>query len=627
MKQTITIIMMLLAVCTVWGQSRKELADKAFENKEYWAAIQQYQKHLEKDRNPGEKGSVYFNIAESYRHLLQYKEALDWYNKAEGAQYDQPILHFQKGRTLLNLGEYEKAKVALDKFLALQPNDKDGVRLKSNVDFALGVKNDAPPLFTVVNEQLLNTSFSDYGAYKFEDKVIFTSSRQEEGGDSKTYQVDGQGFSSFFLANYNAESKTWDKPNKLASISSSFNDGVFTFSPDTKTAYFTQCSGEKGEKCRIMESKYDAGSKTWSAPQPIYFPGEQVEMVHPTVSKDGNWLWVTSRKAEGKGGSDIWALERHGLGWKEPVNVEAINTEYNEAYPVYYNDTTLYFSSNGHVGMGGLDLFVSIKRNGQWTKPTNLRTPFNSSADDFLLVYGKNKEEGYFSSNRNGGKGSDDIYSFYLTPIILTVKGNVKDVDGNGPLKGAVVVLTGSDGSVDSTLTDANGNYSFTLDKNIDYKINVNTPQYFGDSRKLTTQGELYSKEFSKKGGYDYDFSLLKIPKEEITIDDIYYDYNSAVLRTESLSSLDKLVKLLDDSPEVQVLINSHSDERGDDKYNLKLSEERAKSVVDYLISKGINPSRLTSKGWGETALLVKKAQTEEEHQKNRRTTFKVVNQ
>lgn len=627
MKPTTIIILMLLTVCTAWGQSKKEMADKAFENKEYWAAIELYQKHLEKERNPGQNPELYFNVAESYRHVLQYKEALEWYNKAESAQFELPILHFQKGRVLLNLGEYAKAKEALDKFLALQPNDKDGLRLKTSADFALGMKNDPPSLFTVVNEQLLNTSMSDYGAYYFEDKVVFTSSRMEEGGDNKTYMVDGQGFSSFYLANYNKEGKTWDKPAKLGSISSTYNDGVFTFSPDTKTAYFTQCSADKGEKCRIMESKYDVASKSWSAPQPINVAGEQVEMVHPTVSKDGNWLWVTSRKAEGKGGSDIWLLERRGLGWLAPVNVDAINTEYNEAYPVYYNDTTLYFSSNGHTGMGGLDLFVSIKRDGQWTKPTNLRAPFNSSADDFLIVHGKSKEEGYFSSNRNGGKGSDDIYSFFVTPITLTVNGSVKDVDGKGPLSGVKVLLTASDGTVDSTLTDGLGNYSFNLDKNLDYKINVNLPEYFGDSRKLSTQGELYSKEFSKLKGYDYDFALLRIPKEEITIDDIYYDYNSAVLRAESMGSLDKLVKLLDDSPDVQVLINSHSDERGDDKYNLTLSEERAKSVVDYLISKGINPARLTSKGWGETALLVKKATTEEEHQKNRRTTFKVVNQ
>ncbi len=627
MKSTIIIILMLLTVCTVWGQSKKELADQAFEHKEYYTAIELYQKHLEKSKQPEKDAEVFFNLGESHRNLLQYKEALDWYNKAEGAQYALPHLHFQKGRVLLNLGEYAKAKESLDKFLALQPNDKDGLRVKNNVDFALSVKNDPQPLFTVVNEQLLNTSMSDYGAYYFEDKVIFTSSRMEEGGDPKTYKVDGQGFSHFYAVKYNNENKTWDKPSQLSGVSSAFNDGVFTFSPDTKTAYFSQCSGDKGEKCRVMESRYDAGAKTWSEPKPIQFSGDQVEMVHPTVSKDGNWLWVTSRKAEGKGGSDIWLLERQGLGWHAPVNVEGINTEFDEAYPVYANDTTLYFSSNGHVGMGGLDLFVSIKRNGQWSKPTNMRTPFNSNADDFLLVHGKNKEEGYFSSNRNGGKGSDDIYSFYTTPVFITVKGTVKDVDGMTPLSGVKVILTASDGTVDSTLTDANGNYSFTLNKNLDYKINVILPEYFGDSRTLSTQGELYSKEFSKSTGYDFDFALMRIPKTEITIDDIYYDYNSAILRPESLGNLDKLAKLLEDSPEVQVMINSHSDDRGDDQYNLTLSEERAKSVVDYLISKGINPTRLTSKGWGETTLLVKKAVTEEEHQQNRRTTFKVVNQ
>jgi len=199
-------------------------------------------------------------------------------------------------------------------------------------------------------------------------------------------------------------------------------------------------------------------------------------------------------------------------------------------------------------------------------------------------------------------------------------------VDGNKPLAGAKVVLTATDGTSDTTYTNANGEYAFTLNKDKDYKINVIAPGYFGDSRKLTTQGELYSKEFSKANGQNYDFIIKRIPKEEIKIEDIFYDYDSYNLREESKPSLDKLVKLLEDTPNALVQLNSHTDERGKFDYNMKLSENRAKSVVEYLVSKGISQGRLTAKGFASSQPVVKDAKTEEDHQKNRRTTFQVLN-
>lgn len=610
------------------AQSQKELADKDFENGKYQLAIAQYQKHLDKKRNAGNKGEVYYKIAESYQSLLQYKEALEWYNRAESAQYDLTAMHYQKGRTLLNLGEYEKAKTSLARFLELQEGDVDAIRLMKSADFALSTKNDPPPFHGFGNEQLINSPQSDYGAYYFNTDIIFTSSRIDAVGGNKTYDVDGQGFSSFYSSSYDNTDKTWKKAKKLEAISSALNDGVFTYSSKSKTAYFGQCSGEKGAFCKIMQAKYDAETGVWTKPEEISYAGKRIEMVHPSVSESGDKLYFVSRNAEnGFGGSDIWLLEKKGEGWGEVQIVEGINTTYDEAYPVLHDDNTLYFSSKGYIGMGGLDLFVSEKVNGKWTAPVNLRPPFNSSADDFLLVQKKDKSAGYFSSNRLGGTGSDDIYSFYLKPVDLIVKGNVKDADLGTGLEGATVYLTVNGKAIDSTLTDANGDYQFTLDSDLDYKLKLNKPEYFGDSRGLSTIGEKYSKTFSKDNGYNFDFELMRIPKEEITIEDIYYDYNSFTLRDNSKESLNKLVKLLEDSPEVEVMINSHTDDRGNPKYNLDLSQKRAQSVVDYLIEKGINPARLESKGWGKTALLVKNAKTEEEHQQNRRTTFKVLNQ
>jgi outer membrane protein OmpA-like peptidoglycan-associated protein len=349
-------------------------------------------------------------------------------------------------------------------------------------------------------------------------------------------------------------------------------------------------------------------------------------MGQPSISSDGKQLYFASRMEGSTGGSDVWVTTYNGSQWGEPQNLgTTINTEFDEMFPVVFHDSILYFSSEGNIGYGGLDLFYSVKSNGTWGKPVNLKAPFNSSADDFAIVYNNDKSAGYFSSNRTGGAGSDDIYSFFLTPVNLTVKGRVTDVDGGNALVNAMVILSSADGN-DTTYTNANGEYTFVLDKDKDYKINVISPGYFGDSRRLTTQGEKFSKEFSKANGNNYDFSIKKIPKTEIKIENIYYDYDSYNLRDESKPELDKLVKLLEDTPDANVQINSHTDERGKFDYNMKLSENRAKSVVDYLIEKGISPGRLSSKGFASSQPVIKNAKTEEEHQMNRRTTFQVLN-
>ena len=456
---------------------------------------------------------------------------------------------------------------------------------------------------------------------------MFTSSRMEEKGED-IYSYDGQGFSDLYQTAYFKEDKTWSKPKKISSLSSGANDGVLAYSAKTKTIYFTRCNDGKGKDnfCRIYESNYDDATNVFETPKAISLSFEQkADMEQPSISADGNKLYFVSKMEGGVGGSDIWYCRKNGNSWDAPVNAgNVINTEFDEMFPVAY-DSALIYSSEGNVGFGGLDLFSSVFSEAGWSKPQNLKTPFNSSADDFYFALNSDGKSGYFSSNRKDGVGGDDIYSFFLTPVNLTVKGRVTDVDNNSPLAGAAVVLTAFDGTTDTTTTNANGEYTFTLDADKDYKINVLNPGYFGDSRKLSTQGEKFSKEFSKANGQNYDFAIKKIPKTEIRIDNIYYDLDSYVLREESKPSLDKLVKILEDTPDAFVQINSHTDERGKHEYNITLSDNRAKSVVEYLVSKGISPTRLTSKGFGFTQPVVKSAKTEEEHQQNRRTAFQVV--
>ena len=456
---------------------------------------------------------------------------------------------------------------------------------------------------------------------------MFASSRMEEKS-AAVYSFDGQGFSDLYQAAYFKEDKTWSKAKKLETLSSEKNDGVLSYCEKTKTVYYTHCNDGKSKNnfCKIYEASYDDAANIFGTPKPISLSFTQKgDMEQPAISADGSKLYFASRVEGGLGGSDIWVTKKNGDTWDEPVNLGSnINTEFDEMFPVM-RDSVLYFSSEGFTGYGGLDLFSSVYANGTWSKAQNLKTPFNSSADDFSVAYNNDNKSGYFSSNRTGGLGGDDIYSFFLTPVNLVVKGRVTDADNTSPLAGATVVLTTADGKTDTTTTNANGEYNFNLDADKDYKINVVNPGYFGDSKKLTTQGEKFSKEFSKANGNNYDFSIKKIPKTEVKIENIYYDLDSFVLRGESKPSLDKLVKILEDTPDAFVQINSHTDERGKELYNNTLSENRAKSVVDYLILKGIGAGRLTAKGFGFSSPVIKGAKTEEEHQQNRRTAFQVI--
>lgn len=618
-------ILSLLVTTGAVAQTNLEMATDAYNAKEYTTALEYYQKVLKKPYKGIDVADVKFKVAESLRYTGKYDEAIAAYDEAKSAGYANPNYLFHQGTIYLKQGNYESARKKFEAFLEQVPGDKDATRLLNNAKFATSTVEDKS-LFTFKIESALNSQYNDYAPFPVKDKLIFTSSRLEEKGQ-EVYTYDGQGFSSLYTSSYVKDDKSWTTPAKATALATEFNDGVLTYCEKTKTAYFNRCNDSKNKNapCSIVETTFDESTGTWSAPKAISLSFVQkTDMQHPAISTDGETIYFYARMEGGQGGSDIWMMRKSGSQWGEPQNLgSTVNTEFDEAFPVE-NNGTLYFSSEGHTGYGALDLFSTTNTGGTWSKPTNLRAPFNSSADDFFIAYNKDGS-GYYTSNRKGGSGGDDIYSFFLTPLDLTVKGRITDQEGGAPLAGAVVYLTTADGHVDSTLTNANGEYTFTLDKDKDYKISVSNHGYFGDSRKLTTQGEKFSKEFSKANGNNYDFSIKKIPKTEIKIDNIYYDYDSYTLREESKPSLDILVKLLDDTPGALVQINSHTDERGKQPYNQKLSEDRAKSVVDYLVSKGISQGRLSWKGFGFAQPVIKGAKTEEEHQQNRRTAFQVI--
>lgn len=577
-------------------------ADSSFKNKEYYNAIQLYNKALKKVPDTIAR-FIYFQLGECYRFGNNYTEAKNWYDKAINSGYINPIVNLNIGEMLILAGDYTLAKTYIEKYINLFPNDEIAkIRLES---CNLGLKGQKEkPLFEVKDEQELNSTVSDYGiAYFKKDKVIFASTRME--GSEKIDAYTSQGFSDMFESTYDAQKGQWGKPTKLqGTINTSFNEGTFTFDSTKNYGYYTQCNGTKGKlhQCNIMYAHYNEASNTWEASKLFDFNSQSFRIQQPCLTANGKTMYFSSDMPGGFGGADLYVIRKISDSvWGKPENLgPEINSIGNEGFPFISGDTLLIYASDGKPGFGGLDLFKSSIKNGKFSKPVNMMPPINSSSDDFNLVFKGSKDHGFFCSNRPGGIGDDDIYAYDLIPVILTVKGNVKDKASNKNLEQAIVIFKGSDGSIDSIATTADGNYIFSnLKANVNYVIKATKVRYLNDSKTLNIGNELYSKTYDRSLGLDLDFALIRMTRDEIKIDNIYYDYDKWDLREDSKKELDKLINILKETPEVNVQISAHTDERGAKDYNIDLSQKRAQSVVDYLISGGISTKRLTAKGYG----------------------------
>lgn len=618
------LIVLLVSCLIAANASTIETANDAYSKQYYSTALAEYQKLLKKKPKDVNAGEVKFQIANCYRNLGKFSEALTWYSHAKEDSYKGEMAELYEGECLLRNGDYVKAQEKFTAFLKVKPNDKEASKLLNNCIY--GLNNGTDTTVLLQNEKGLNTVYNDYAAVVVKEKLFFTSSRISEEGEA-IFSYDGQAFSDNYQASYIKQDKVWSKATKLDAFNTSYNDGVASYCLKTQTLYYTKCNDgkSKDDLCKIMESVYDQQKNKWAEPTPIVLDFEQKDdMEQPSVSADGETMYFSSKWEGGQGGSDIWVMKKYGNKWGAPVNLgRNINTEQDELFPTLV-DSALYFASEGHNGYGALDLFVSVFSNGAWGKAENLKAPYNSSGDDFAISFNTDRSTGFVSSNRIGGVGGDDIYSFYPTPVSLLLKGTVAFDDNNQVPTGTKVILA-TDGRSDTVYIEKTNEYYFYLKDGRDYKLMVNMPGYFGDSKLFSTKGIRKTTELSDKTGYDFNFKLRRIPQEEIKLDNIYYDFGSVKLREDSKASLDKLVKLLEDTPGATVQINSHTDEKGSYEVNMRVSEGRAKSVVDYLVSKGISKKRLSYKGWGFTQPVVKGATTEEDHQKNRRTTFQVL--
>lgn len=631
MKKIFSIIILVLSFgSVVMAQTPLENAGYLFEDKNYTDAATAYKAQVEKIKKPELKAEVYAKIGECYYQTQNYKEAEEWFKKAADGGYSSGTFFLHYGDVKMYNGGYDEASKLFEKAKAADSTliRLADIRIRSSNTAAQ--KEELPSIILHTNLKEVNTPMGEYGIGLMGQRLIITSTRIESG--DKTDKTTGQGFARlYYTSNQN---DAWKVDGKLPeSVNTAYNNGTFSYHDLSKTGYYTQCNGTdgKGKTCKIYSTQYDPSANTWSKPEELTFNSNDYNCSQPAISADGNVLYFSSDKPGGYGKKDLYkSIKGVSRLWGDPINLgKEINTPGDDVFPSVSGDSVFVYSSDGREGLGGLDLYKAVMLKGMPKNPQWMEMPFNSAGDDFNLVYGQSKLEGFYCSNRVGGFGSDDVYAFMMDPRYKTVSGYLREDKTGLPVANAKVVLSGTDGSTLEAFTDNTGRYKLTnTNPEVGYRVLGSKDSYFSNSTMIPALN-LASKENPEdklKQRNNADLTLIKITKEEIKLDNIYYAYNSAELTESSKQELMTLVKLLNETPNVNIVINAHTDEAGSDKYNYDLSNRRAQSVVKFLTENGIDPTRLTSKGWGESNPVYKNASTEEQNAANRRTTFQVTN-
>ena len=602
MRRQFTILCAIVATLLLAGcgadQAMKK-GDKFYAVGEYYDAAAQYRKAYTQTPNKERelKGQRAMKMAECYRRILLTNKAITAYNNAVRYKQDDSLTHFYLGQLHLKNGNYKEAarqfQTAMD---SLPQSDPHWQLAKTGLHSAQMVpqwKKEASP-YTVKRENQFNSrraEFSPMLAGDDNEQLFFTSTRNQAQGDEYS-GITGSKAADIFMAQKDDKGK-WGKPQAIDSeLNSAFDEGVCCFSPDGRTMYLTQCKTDANYPrfaTIVASSRSDA---TWSKPTEITISKDTLtSFAHPAVSPDGEWLYFVSDMPGGLGGYDIWRCRLFGnneVGTIENLG-PLVNTAGDEKFPAFRPNGDFYFSSDGHPGMGGLDIYILKKGARNLEHPV---APLNSQGDDFGMTFEGRYNRGYFSSNRGDTRGYDHIYSFYNPEIVQTVKGWVYEQDGY-ELTAAQVYMVGNDGTNLKLSVRGDGSFTQEIKPGVDY-VFLGTCKGF-----LNHQEQLRVEPVTKSEEYVLQFPLANI-SAPVLIENIFYDFDKATLRPESQTALDELVNLLNENPNITIELSAHTDYKGSDQYNERLSQRRAESVVNYLIDHGIASDRLTPKGYGE---------------------------
>ena len=592
-----TSILFVLFAMTFSGCGGAKLAT-ANEQKargEYYDAARTYRKvynKLTKKEDRLLRGEVAFLMGECHRELNQFQRASAAYQNAIRYEYPDTMAYLYLAEMLHAGGQYAKAVSAYEDYLAMRPDDV--LAANGLAGAKIGVARSGCTRYVVRKAELFNSSRSDFSPMFMPgttDRLFFATTREKVMGTRS--EITGTKKADIWVASKN-ELGVWQRPEAVeGELNTEVDEGIMSFSPDGSTMYLTRARREPNANTSVEIFTSQRSDAQWSAASKFEITADTLSTFgHPAVSPDGTWLYFASDMPGGSGGRDLWRVGiKDRIGTLENLG-EWINTPGDEMFPYVRTDSVLYFASNGHPGYGGLDLFkAELKPSGGWAV-TNMGTPVNSSADDFGITFGEN-ETGFFSSNRNDARGYDNIYSFELPELKIQISGWVLDKDEE-PVPNAIIRIVGDDGSNQKQVARADGTFSFPLNRGVKYVMLAGAKGY------LNARQEFTSDTAEEDAEYGVDFILASITKP-VVIENIFYDFDKATLRPESKTALDEMVQVLSDNPNVTIEMASHTDRKGSDEYNIDLSGRRARSVIDYLISQGIEPARLQSQGYGES--------------------------
>ena len=595
MGVSLGLLLLLFASCGAETNIKK--GDALYAIGEYFDAAAEYKKGYSRTavKDKPKRGERSWKMAECYRHINFTAKAIGAYQNAIRYKYPDSMAVLYLAQMQHKQGDYKNAAKNYQLFLDSVPADQRAIKGMQGCTQAQIWKK-KPTLHTVKKEPLFNSRRSDFAPVLYGDEwdqLFLTSTRPQAKGNEMS-GITGMKAGDIFMAKKDEKDK-WQAPEAIESeLNSEYDEGACCFSPDGKTMYLTRCAHDPDYPRYAQIFKSQRSDASWGKPQLLEISRDTLtSYAHPAVSPNGDWLYFVSDMPGGMGGLDIWriAITESGLGGVENVG-EPINSEGDEMFPVFRPNGDLYFSSNGHVGMGGLDLFVAQQdTTGKWTVE-NMKYPMNSSGDDFGITFEGLHNRGFFSSNRGDARGWDHIFAFECPEVLQTVKGWVYEKDGY-ELPAGVVYMVGNDGTNLKLSVKGDGSFEQEIKPNVDYVFLGTCKGYLNHKEDLRIDTSSVSREY-----------VLQFPLASITapvlVRNIFYEFDSAELTPESTPALDSLVVLLEENPNITIELASHCDYRGADAYNERLSQRRAESVVNYLIAHGIAPDRLTPKGYGE---------------------------
>ncbi len=609
------------------------IADKKYKKYSYIDAIEIYEKVASKGYKSPE---LFKKLGNAYYFNGELDKAANWYKELFSLEGEiEAEYYFRYSQSLKSIEDYKNA----NKYLALfneKTNDSRGTKFDKNKDYIKELAENSGKY--LIEKVTINSKFYDFGTSFYNDKIVFSSSRPDKALVKKVHDWTNQNFTDFYVSTVSEDGTLTEPENFSTTINSKFNEASAVFTKDGKTIYFTRnnyLEGKKGkdkgmDKERTTLIKIYKASLVdgeWSNFKELPFNSDLYSTAHPALSKDEKTLYFSSDMPGTLGGADIFkvSIEKNDK-YGKPENLGAIiNTEGRESFPFIAPDGSLYFASDGHLGLGGLDIFESKFVENIFQKPTNIGKPINSSKDDFGFII-DTKKIGYFTSSRNGGEGFDDIYKFIV--CTNTLFGIVTDLKTKEILPNATVVLLDENmKELEVSTTNNNAEYSFEIDCNKKYFIRAKKDEYETAEKPVNPVNKTGKTEINielerTKFPFDKGTDLAKV----FDISLIFFDLDKSNIRPDAAKDIQKIIEVMKEYPNMHVDIRSHTDSRQTHKYNEGLSDRRAKSTLAFMVANGIEPERLTAKGYGETQLVNECADgvycSEEDHQKNRRSEF-----